>query len=297
MPDSPMRAMHNGVWLAPDATLNQSPSLDRVSHYGDGLFETMLCERGNIPLQRYHLQRLRHGLAALRFDADFAVLEAELDTFLQAVAQDNDFQRIKWLLSRHASKPGYSTEGAVLNSLLVASAIAPPDVEPKALRIMECETRLAIQPRLAGLKHCNRLEQVLARMELPAAEFDEGLMLDLEGNVVEAIQGNIFLLQDGYLVTPPVNRAGVAGVMREFLLREVLPGIGLDCRIENVSLAGLQACDAMFVCNAVRGPAAVASVTTRSGQRIKFPGNTAIKAIQEKVRARMCIASDAGGAC
>ncbi|NNC55471.1 MAG: hypothetical protein HKO07_07105, partial [Pseudomonadales bacterium] len=172
----------------------------------------------------------------------------------------------------------------VQNRLLTATAIAPPDLVPDAMQLVECETRLAIQPRLAGLKHCNRLEQVLARIELQGTGFNEGLMLDLHGNVIEATQGNIFLLQNDCWITPPMNEAGVAGVMREYILREVLPGLGIECRLESVALAQVQACQAMMVCNAVQGIAAVASVTTLAAQRIEFAPNASLDAIQAKVQ-------------
>ena len=114
------------------------------------------------------------------------------------------------------------------------------------------------QPVLAGLKHCNRLEQVLARREAVAAGADEGLMRDIAGDVVSATSANLFVLQGDTWHTPPVDRCGVAGVCRAHLLP------ALQARETRLAPDGVERADAIFLCNAVRGILAVVRVGARA---------------------------------
>ena len=121
-----------------------------------------------------------------------------------------------------------------------------------------CDTALALQPALAGLKHCNRLEQVLARGEWTDAAIDEGLMRSTEGDVVCATAANLFLLRDGRWSTPRLDRCGVAGVCRAWVLSE---SAATETR---VAPADVESADAVLLCNAVRGILPVARLGARA---------------------------------
>ncbi|MDQ2703429.1 MAG: aminotransferase class IV, partial [Pseudomonadota bacterium] len=135
------------------------------------------------------------------------------------------------------------------------------------LRLHWCETRLAVQPLLAGIKHCNRLEQVLARAECVAADADEGLVRDTGGNVVSATSANLFVFRDGAWLTPPLRDCGVAGTCRGMLTAP------LDAREAVLDVAAVESADAVFLCNAVRGILPVAAAGARS-----WPSHPAIAA-------------------
>ncbi|MBF3303434.1 aminodeoxychorismate lyase, partial [Pseudomonas aeruginosa] len=122
----------------------------------------------------------------------------------------------------------------------------------QGVRLFACRTRLAEQPLLAGLKHLNRLEQVLARAEWSDAGHAEGLMLDVHERVVEGVFSNLLLVLDGTLVAPDLWRCGVAGVMRAELL-ERAEGIGVPLAIRDVSMAELATADEVFLCNSQFG--------------------------------------------
>jgi len=141
-----------------------------------------------------------------------------------------------WMLSRHALPP------------------APP----RAIRLHACETRLATQAALAGIKHCNRLEQVLARAEAEAAGCDDGLMYDMGGHPVCATSANLLALRDSTWWTPPVEACGVAGVLRGWLLDQ---GV---VRIATLTSEAVASADALAICNAVRGILPVASLGARA---------------------------------
>ena len=114
-----------------------------------------------------------------------------------------------------------------------------------------------MQPLLAGIKHCNRLEQVLARAECVAAGADEGLACDTDGNVVSATSANLFVLREGAWLTPPLQRCGVAGTCRAALMAP------LDAREAMLDIAAVESAEAVFLCNAVRGILPVASLGAR----------------------------------
>ena len=133
----------------------------------------------------------------------------------------------------------------------------PPAVYPSAhaqhgVRLFPCTTRLAEQPLLAGLKHLNRLEQVIARAEWQDSEHVEGLMLDQAGRVIEGVFSNVFLVRDGVLITPDLKRCGVAGVMRAEILFQA-ESLAIPTQVADLGLEHLQRADEVFVCNSVYG--------------------------------------------
>lgn len=120
------------------------------------------------------------------------------------------------------------------------------------VRVRYCQTRLGHQPLLAGLKHLNRLEQVLARSEWSETDVAEGLMLDIDGRVVEGTQTNLFALLEGRLVTPPLERCGVAGVVRRLVL-ESARALGLRVVEEELDPARLATAETCFLTSSLVG--------------------------------------------
>ena len=119
----------------------------------------------------------------------------------------------------------------------------------KGVRARMCELRLAIQPALGGMKHLNRLEQVLASAELRKFEASEGVLLDREDNVVCAVSANLFLVMDDRLLTPRLDLCGVRGVVRS----QILARFSARCEQRRIMLDLLQEADEVFICNSVRG--------------------------------------------
>jgi len=232
--------MHARVFRGDERIDAVSPA-DRGLAYGDGLFETMRAWRGDVPWWDRHWARLAQGAHLLGIGLPD---EVRVRDELRALP-DGPGRVPKLLLTRGEGLRGYAPSPGPATWVL-SSHDAPAPRARIALRW--CETRLAVQPRLAGVKHCNRLEQVLARGEWPAGEgADEGLMLDATDHVASAIAGNVFALCDGQWRTPRLDRCGVHGVMRGW----ALPALGaIEARL---SPTDIDAADALFVCNAVRG--------------------------------------------
>ncbi|NMY31250.1 aminodeoxychorismate lyase [Pseudomonas sp. WS 5412] len=227
------------------------PLKDRGLAYGDGLFETLAVKAGQPVLLDRHLQRLDEGCRRLALVADQALIRDELLAYAAALGDGV----LKLILTRGDSLRGYGINaGAPVRRILQGSppATYPPTHGSSGVRLFPCATRLSEQPLLAGLKHLNRLEQVLARAEWQDADHAEGLMLDMSGRVIEGVFSNLFLVDNGQLLTADLSRCGVAGVMRAELLARA-EALGLVTTVTDISLAQLQRADEVFVCNSVYG--------------------------------------------
>ena len=222
--------------------------------YGDGVFETMRAVGGSIPWWPGHRERLALGAARLRIPLPSPErLETELHDWL-SLHRD---AVIKLIVTRGGGGRGYKPMlQAVPVWMLIASALPPP-MRPGGLVLRWCDTRLSRQPLLAGIKHCNRLEQILARAEWSDPEIDEGLMLDTEGSVIAATAANLFVLREGHWWTPQLDHCGIAGVCRSWALRAFAASerrLGAD---------EVETADAVILCNAVRGILPVARLGDR----------------------------------
>ena len=222
--------------------------------YGDGVFETMRVHRGTIPWWDAHWWRLTRGAERLRLSLP-GQAQARAEAF--ALFDDAGDGVLKLLLTRGGSGRGYSPSKPADPLWMLSRSPLPSAPTQGGLQLHLCKTRLAAQPVLAGIKHCNRLEQILARIECDEAGADEGLMLDIDGNIVSATAANLFVLCSGQWLTPPVDQCGVAGICRHYLLPL------LEAREQHVAMRDLDAADAVFLCNAVRGILPVA----RMGER------------------------------
>jgi 4-amino-4-deoxychorismate lyase len=237
-----------------ETRLDAVPADDRGLAYGDGLFETMRVHRGEVPWWREHWSRLQRG--AERLDIPLPDEARVRDESTSLFAGDGDGV-LKLLLTRGAGERGYAPPANPVPTWMV-SRHALPAMPGRGLDLRVCAIRLATQPALAGIKHCNRLEQVLARAEAERAGADEGLLLDTAGNVIGATAANLFAFIDGSWATPAIVDCGIAGVCRERLLPL------LDAVERALSPAEVEAADAVFLCNAVRGILPVARLGARA---------------------------------
>ena len=245
---------------APADTLSVA---DRGLSYGDGLFETIRFVHGLAPLWARHMQRLRDGSRRLgmpAWDAERFLREA------LAVSTGLEHAAVRITLTRGVGERGYAPPASPKPTRIVAAFEAPAmrgDIYRQGMRVRWCDTRLGLQPLLAGMKHLNRLEQVLARAEWSDAAIPEGLLLDLEGNVISATMANLFAVIDGALVTPSVERCGVAGVARAEVL-SVRP----DAQVRTLRPEQLKRAGEVFLSSSVRGILPVQAV----GDTVYGPG-------------------------
>lgn len=225
---------------------------DRGLQYGDGVFRTLRVADGKALHWRRHYAKLAHDCAALGIHCPAPdLLASELARL--AVHQTDGVAKI--IVTRGEGERGYAITPAAPTTRILS--IHPMPNYPAAwagqgVTVHLCRLRLSVQPRLAGIKHLNRLENVLARGEWSDPEIAEGLLLDSAGNVIEGVMSNLFIAEGGALITPDLSRCGVAGVQRERILERAAAEGGV-CRIEPISLARLLQADEAMLLNSVIG--------------------------------------------
>ena len=217
---------------------------DRGLNYGDGIFETILVHAGAPVWWHEHWQRLRVGADRLGVAVpDEAVIRREADALIAGQAR----AVLKLVLTRGRGGRGYAPSPDALPTTVLSVHVAPPRITGP-VEVRWCALPLAIQPALAGIKHLNRLEQVLARAEWQDRAIFEGLMRDTAGRVVCATAANLFVLIDGVWRTPSLDHCGVAGIARGWLLANVP-----DVEVTVLGPETVESAQAVFLCNAVRG--------------------------------------------
>jgi 4-amino-4-deoxychorismate lyase len=225
---------------------------DRGLMYGDGVFRTMPARQG-VPLGwARQWRKLAADCAALAIPVPN---ENALRDEVASLLADTPDCAVKIVITRGEGQRGYAPPDAPVPSRIVMTAPLPAYPEHYAregVAVHLCETRLGYQPRLAGIKHLNRLENVLARMEWDDPAVAEGLLRDEAGNVVEGVMSNLFVCHNNTLLTPDLSRCGVAGVTRERVL-EWASCQGVAVEVRNLSLEEVQGADEAFLCNSLIG--------------------------------------------
>lgn len=227
---------------------NTLPVADRGLRYGDGLFETVGVFGGRAPLWAFHMARLARDAGRLGMPApDPEVFERDCGRLIEN--HPDCCLRMTW--TRGDGGQAYFPPDEVAPRRIVQRLTLPADLEVQrreGISAVVAALRLAAQPRLAGIKHLNRLEQVLAARECAEAGVDEAVMLDAEGRLAEALTGNLLLVIDGRPVTPAMHGVGVAGVGLEWLIRTVP-----EIERRTLAPADLERAGEVMVVNSVRG--------------------------------------------
>lgn len=228
--------------------LDSLPLTDRGLHYGDGLFETMRVSVGAVRLLELHLKRLALGAERLGLDLpDHAELRRALEEAAAALGEGV----LKLIVTRGSGGRGYLPPETVTPSLILL-CYPPMGVTADEIAVRLCGLRLARQPRLAGIKHLNRLEYVLARAEWSDPAIGEGLLLDTEGLLVEGVVSNLFLVRDGRLFTPSLDHCGVEGVMRRHVMA-CAERLAVPVTVTTLRMEDLLGADEVFLTNSLSG--------------------------------------------
>jgi 4-amino-4-deoxychorismate lyase len=217
---------------------------ERGLHYGDGLFETIACLDGAPRLLELHMRRLRGGCERLGIEPPEP---EQLAHEVHALCAGASRAILKILVTRGtAIARGYRPSGGEKATRIVLRYAWPaPDPSLAQLRLGE-------NPALAGLKHCNRLEQVLASRESDDPGLAESLMFSSSGALISGTMSNVFLVDDSILLTPALERCGVCGVMRELVLRAAA-GAGIATQVRRLEAQELARAQEMFLTSALIG--------------------------------------------
>ena len=250
-----MGAIRSAAILVNGQFSSSVSAADRGLSYGDGLFETIQIRKGRALLWDDHIQRLHHGCIRLgisteglrqRIEADFQVLLTTVDNakYTHGV--------FKVIVTRGEGLRGYfpTPDNPTTTVSQISSAPDWSQQSRHGISVRTCKTPLSINPLLAGIKHLNRLEQVIARGEWDDPVIAEGLMMDTEGFLVEGTMSNLFFIRDGVLHTPLLDRCGIVGVVRQAVLK-IAQKEGIQTREERYRLDDLLQSTEVFLCNSV----------------------------------------------
>lgn len=251
------------IWLdgSPTATL---PLPDRGSDFGDGVFETILVHQGALLFADVHLERLSLGLQVLAIPDCIAAARQQLD--IVAIAIHWRWAVLRLSVSRGSGQRGYTPSDNAVPRILISVSPLDRDCEKMMTAATLCfaNIRLATQPFLAGIKHLNRLEQVLASAQAKAEGVDEAIVLDQNGHIISVIAGNLFLVRQGKLLTPKLDNCGVLGTRRRLVIERWAPAIGLTVRETTLTLLDLQEAEEVFYSNSLQTVRPIARIGQQS---------------------------------
>jgi aminodeoxychorismate lyase len=256
--------------------------LDRSFLYGDGIFEVMRVIRGKPFCWAEHIDRFQRGAAFLKIQPPFAPDEL-LAHALQLIERNRTPEALlRITLSRGVGQRGYSPEGANHPTLVMTLHPAPETNAgpPPAWRVITASCRLPANEPLAEFKTCNKLPQVLARAEADAAGAHEALLLNTDGQVVEASSSNLFWIADGHVCTSPLRSGILAGVTRLVAL-EICRTLGQPVRETGITPAELQRVQGAFLSLSSWG---IVEIDSLDGQPLpRSPWTTKIRTAYEKM--------------
>jgi 4-amino-4-deoxychorismate lyase len=225
---------------------------DRGLAYGDGVFRTLAVRRGRPQDWHRQYRKLAEDCRALAIVCPGSEL---LLADIRRLCGDDAAVCVKIVVTRGAGMRGYAVPApAEPSRILLKSPLPdyPAQNYAAGVRLHLCRLRLSRQPQLAGIKHLNRLENVLARMEWEDAQIAEGLLLDADDLVIECSMSNIFMRSGHTLRTPDLSRCGVAGVTRQRVI-EAAPQLGYHVEIADMTLPELLRADEVIICNSLYG--------------------------------------------
>lgn len=229
--------------------------LDRGFAYGDGVFRTIPMIRGRLSCWDLHYDKLLEDCKRLGIGCpDSETLQADI----AQLADAGEAQAvIKIIVTRGEGARGYALPDKAQPTRVVIKSAFPmrqhqhPD-PVDGIRLHLCQLRLAHQPLLAGIKHLNRLENILARMEWTDPGIMDGLLLDEDGHAIECTMSNLFVRTGDRLLTPDLSRCGVAGVTRQRIM-VLAQTLGLTPVVMHIPLHTVMAADEIIVCNSLFG--------------------------------------------
>lgn len=258
---------------------------DRGLHYGDGLFETIAVQNKTLLCWEDHIARLQKGCALLAIPTpSVAQLKDEADSLITS----DEKQVIKIIISRGEGGRGYALPEETTTTRIISRHPWPKhadDNETQGVNVRICDYRYSHNSVLAGVKHLNRLEQVLARSEWSDQSIAEGIVLDSFNNVIEGTMSNVFYIKDNTLNTPELSQCGIDGIIRKKII--VLANtLNISIAIKDISLKELLSAEEIFICNSIIGVWPVSILDNKS-----FPIGSMTKKIRNELLDQNLIAS------
>ena len=170
---------------------------DRGLAYGHGLFETILLHDSKLPLLKRHLSRLEKDSTLLNIPIEYDNIANYVDLFVkQLKAQSITKGVVKIIVTAGQGGRGYQSPEMIQPYIICSYSNLPVGIKEFRnipIKVRCCEHRLPENLPLAGIKHLNRLDQVLARSEWNDDSYKEGLMFTQSDHLIEAVSANVFV--------------------------------------------------------------------------------------------------------
>lgn len=253
---------------------------DRGLQYGDGLFETIALHNGKPLLWNEHFLRLQKGCRQLGIRCPKEELLHQDIEYLLATIDITEWLVLKIIVTRGEGSRGYMPP-INNNSTRILYTSQWPDRQiinaKNGISTIKCRTMLSYQPALAGLKHLNRLEQIIARSEWHSADIKEGIVCDMDGRIIEGTMSNIFLMFSGTLYTPAITSCGIKGVQRENIMNTAR-NLHIKISIIDIDYAFIYKADEIFITNSIIGIWPVIQLDSE-----KYPIGETTRILQEQI--------------
>lgn len=227
--------------------------------YGDGLFTTAKIIGGKVQYLTAHVHRLLLGCEKL---ALLAPDKVELTKQFIKIAEQYSLAVLKVIITAGSGGRGYARSNTSHSNVIIMVYDYPnhyDELVSQGISLGNSNQQIGVNPMFSGIKHLNRLEQVLLRQELVGSKEDDLIVTNVNDEVIEATSANLFFWLDDKLCTPDIALSGVNGIMRQTILQQYP-----DTLIRNVSLKQLESSTAMFICNCVMGVMPVKSYNGRT---------------------------------
>ena len=223
--------------------------LDRAFHYGDGCFSTARVRQGRIELEALHLARLSLGCERLMLKADLSLIQQSLAVLKKQCVQVNG--TLKIVISRGEGQRGYHLPDHPADVWVFFYPHGVDDFQIQKTKSGVLQQALGLtMPSLVGVKSLNRLEQVLLKREADQQGWDEALVTDVQGSVVEGVSSNCFIRLNNTWITPELHYNGVHGVMRSEILSRMQKQ-GIVCEQRFIDMEEISKFESLFFCNAL----------------------------------------------
>ncbi len=236
---------------------------DRGLRFGDGLFETIRVVHGELEFRDYHLQRLTSGLHRLNIDVSQKLLIERLrQCLLSAPRGELGEAVLRLTVTRGSGESGYRPD-TIVQPTVICTLEPARELRSRPAKVMRCHTPISRNTALAGMKHLNRLDNVLAAAELAQSKCDEGILL-AEDEVISGVMSNLFIMCSGTLWTPALEQAGVEGTMRRCVLEILAPALNVETVVRRITWSEVLAADEVFLTNSLIGIRPVGAIAGKS---------------------------------
>ena len=254
------------MWLINGEANGGVSPLDRGLGYGDGVFRTLKILNRTPVWWIDHYAKLTHNCAALKLacpESDLLLNE------IRTVTQGLGDAAVKIIITRGPGARGYAAPNPASPTRIVIAAPLPETHDIQiGIQVRWCNLQIARQAQLAGIKHLNRLENVLARQEWSDPNIVEGLLCDDTGAVIGGTRSNLFAMRGGCLWTPDLSLSGIAGVTRARILRAA-KSHGIEVQVARLEPAKILDADEVFLSNSIAGLWRVAAL-----DKVQWPSAT-----------------------